>query len=78
VQLNSLAILQNEGIVEVFPQDNKIQRSRFQLLKRAYIDARYSECYEITEEELMWLAERVRILQQLTLKLCKDKIEGLG
>jgi hypothetical protein len=35
-------------------------------LKQAYIDARYSEHYEITREELEWLAERVRILQTLT------------
>jgi len=78
VQLNSLAILQDGRITEVFPQDNKIQRSRFQLLKKAYIEARYSEHYEITEEELIWLAERVQILQQLTEKLCQEKIAGFG
>jgi len=75
-QFNSLAILQNEVIAEVFPQDNKMQRSRFQLLKNAYVDARYSEHYEITEEELSWLAERVKCLQQLTEKFCKEKIES--
>ena len=77
-QFNSLAILQNEQIAEVFPQDNKMQRRRFQLLKNAYIDARYSEHYEITREELSWLAERVACLQQLTEKLCKEKIESFG
>jgi len=77
-QFNSLAILQNEQIAEVFPQDNKMQRSRFQLLKNAYVDARYSEHYEITREELIWLAERVEYLQQLTEKLCKEKIESLS
>lgn len=78
VQLNALAILQNESLTEVFPQDTKIQRSRFQLLKKAYIEARYSELYEITEEELMWLSERVRILQKITEQLCKAKIESFG
>jgi len=77
-QFNSLAILQNEQIAEAFPQDNKMQRSRFQLLKNAYVDARYSEHYEITQEELSWLAERVGCLQQLTEKLCKEKIESFG
>jgi len=74
VQLNSLAILQNEKIAEVFPQDNKQQRRRFQLLKNAYIDARYSEHFEITVEELNWLAERVGLLQKMTETLCKEKI----
>ena len=49
-------------------------RRRFQLLKQAYVDARYSEYYKITEEELLWLAERVQVLQDLTKKLCQEKI----
>lgn len=73
--LNSLALLQDERIAEVFPQDNKIQRRCFQLLKQAYVDARYSEHYQITREELVWLAERVQYLQQLTEQRCKEKIE---
>ncbi len=72
--LNSLAISQDERIAEVFPQESKIQRRRFQLLKNAYIDARYSEHYKITQEELEWLAERVKYLQELTEQLCKAKI----
>jgi len=73
-QLNSLTISQNEQIAEVFPQDNKIHRRRFQLLRNAYVDARYSEHYKITQEELLWLAERVKHLQTLTKMLCQEKI----
>jgi len=35
---------------------------------------RYSEHYKITSEELEWLAERVKYLQQLTETLYKEKI----
>ncbi len=73
-QLNSLAISQDERIAGVFPQDSKVQRRRFQLLKQAYVDARYSEHYKISQEELTWLAERVKHLQQLTGMLCQEKI----
>ncbi len=76
-QLNSLAISQNQQIAEAFPQENKMQRRYFQLLKNAYIDARYSKHYEITQEELEWLAERVVCLQKLTERLCKEKMENL-
>jgi len=72
--LNSLTISQDERITAVFPQDKKMYRRRFQLLKQAYVDARYSEYYKITEEELLWLAERVQVLQDLTKKLCQEKI----
>ncbi len=73
-QLNSLAISQDKRIAEIFPQESKIQRRRFQLLKNAYVDARYSEHYKISQEELIWLAERVKHLQQLTGMLCQEKI----
>jgi len=77
-QLNSMAMSQNQAIAEVFPQETKIQRRRFQLLKNAYVDARYSEHYKITQEELDWLAERVIFLQQLTEQLCQEKIASFA
>ncbi len=76
--LNSLAISQDERITEVFPQETKEQRRCFQLLKKAYIDARYSKHYEIAEKELLWLAERVGILQQITEELCQGRIKSYG
>lgn len=76
IRLNSLAISQNECFAEVFPQDTKMYRSRFQLLKRAYVEARYSMHYKIAKEELLWLGERVKLLQELTETLCKEKIAG--
>ncbi|MES2826172.1 MAG: HEPN domain-containing protein, partial [Pseudomonadota bacterium] len=74
IRLNSLTISQNARIAEVFPQDTKMYRSRFQLLKKAYVEARYSMHYKISLEELTWLGERVRHLQELTEMLCKEKI----
>ncbi len=76
--LNSLAISQDERITEVFPQDNKEHRACFQLLKKAYIDARYSKHYEINEEQLIWLAKRVEMLKGITEELCLERIEGYG
>lgn len=76
--LNSLAISQNERIAEVFPQDTKFHRRCFQLLKKAYVDARYSKHYKISEEELLWLGERVKLLQELTKTLCEEKIASFG
>ncbi|VAW63252.1 hypothetical protein MNBD_GAMMA11-1122 [hydrothermal vent metagenome] len=77
-RLNSLAMLQNKSFGEIFPRDSKVHRRRFQLLKSAYIDARYSEHFEITREEIEWLAERVMCLQQLTESLCKERIKYLS
>lgn len=71
-----MLISQEQRFSEVFPQDSRLKRSRFQLLKRAYIEARYSEHYEINAEQLDWLIERVEVLQGLVKTLCREKIEG--
>ena len=53
------------------------ERQRFELLRKAYVDARYDENYTITKVELKWLAGRVNKLQKLTKKICKKKIKSL-
>jgi hypothetical protein len=45
--------------------------------KKAYIEARYSEQYKITVDELQWLAERVEVLKTVTKRLCVDHIQQL-
>ena len=72
--LYSLACQQADELKTIFPQDSKQHRRAFQALKKAYIEARYSEHYEITEEELVWLSERVGVLKKMTESLCKTKI----
>ncbi len=74
--LHNLATQHAQELKDIFPQDTKFNRRCFELLKRAYIESRYSEHYSITEEELTWLAGRVQELQTLTEKLCKTKIQS--
>ncbi len=62
----------------VFPRATKQQQRCFDLLKRAYIDARYKRDYKITKAELEYLATRVRKLQRLTKKICRKKIMSIG
>ncbi|MDD5728355.1 MAG: HEPN domain-containing protein [Victivallales bacterium] len=59
---------------DIFPRNTQREKDLFDLLKRAYVEARYSMSYEITPEELEYLAERVKLLQALTEKTCKEKI----
>ncbi|MBX2808677.1 MAG: hypothetical protein KTR20_08595 [Cellvibrionaceae bacterium] len=51
-----MAIQHASPLLEIFPGQDRFQRRSFQRLKRAYIDACYSEHYAITSEELNWLA----------------------
>ncbi len=63
---------------DTFPGNTKFQRRCFSQLKNAYIEARYSEHYIITEEELNYLAERVKRLQALTEEVCQKKIASFN
>ena len=46
----------------------------FELLRRAYVDSRYSKKYTITQEEILFLEEKVRKLRTLVENLCKKEI----
>ena len=61
---------------DVFPLRTEHDRHLFDLLKRAYVDARYRKDYEITEQELNDLYERVKTLQGLVVRLCEQKFKG--
>jgi len=62
----------------IWPRNDRTTRRRFELLKKAYIEARYSKHYKITEEELAWLAGCVEQLIGVVDKVCADGIDGDG
>lgn len=64
-------------LVEVWPRETKLDRSRFEKLKEAYVKARYSKHYRITEEELAWLGERVEELGHVVEAICAERIDAL-
>ena len=63
----------------VFPQNTDEEKRLFELLKKAYIDARYKmDEYGITKEELLYLSDRVSDLKNLTAEICLKKIIQIG
>lgn len=64
-------------LIEAWPRETKVDRSRFEKLKEAYVKARYSKHYRITEEELAWLGERVEALGRAVEIICTERIEAL-
>ena len=64
-------------LVDAWPREAKVDRSRFEKLKEAYIKARYSKHYRITEDELRWLGERVEALAAIVRAVCDERIAQL-
>jgi HEPN domain-containing protein/predicted nucleotidyltransferase len=61
-------------LFEIFPRNTKEEEHLFDLLQKGYIDARYKDDYEINETELSTLIDRVRKMQAIVQKICRQKI----
>ena len=73
----SLAEERDPRLVGAWPRATRIDRRRFELLKRAYVDARYSESYEIGVDDLAALTQSVERLRDLVEQVCRERIEAL-
>lgn len=62
---------------EVWPHDTKVQKRCFELLRAAYVKARYSRHYRITDEELTYLTERIEVLRQIVTDASEKRIAEL-
>lgn len=62
----------------VWPRETKFERRCFELLREAYVKARYSRLYRIGSDELSWLGSRIELLQRLVREACIERIEELA
>jgi len=65
-------------LVHVWPRDSRAERAMFEKLKDAYVKARYSKHYRISEEELAWLGQQVEELGRVVHAVCSERIADLG
>ncbi len=76
-RLRSLAEEKDERFRDIWPDEDRFQRRSFELLKEAYVKARYSKHYKITEEELTWLGARAETLATLVKTACEKRLKTL-
>ena len=65
---------QHALMVDLLPKTEPDDKHLFDLLKKAYIDARYSMSYRITADELAELQKRVLLLADRVRAACLEKI----
>ncbi|AYG61450.1 HEPN domain-containing protein [Rhizobium jaguaris] len=75
--LRSLAEEQERRLAKVFPRDQHRERAWFNTLNEAYVKARYSRHFDISEEALAWLADRAAVLVNLVDAVCAEQIQKL-
>ncbi len=74
--LGSLAGNYSDELLKIFPCDTKERNDCFVLLQEAYVKARYDKKYKITEEQLLYLINRVKKLKTVTEELCQARIKN--
>ena len=77
-QLRQLAEDVEPRLKAIWPRETKFERRCYELLREAYVKARYSRHYRITAEQLEWLSGRVEILQRTVRELCEERISSLA
>lgn len=61
-------------LIAAWPRDDRMARRCYELLRQAYVNARYSPHYMISEEELNYAAGRVAELQRLVEEVCRKRL----
>ena len=77
-KLRALAESLDRDLVAAWPRGRKPYDGWFQSLRRAYTDGRYSPHFDITEEALDWLSERIGQLQKLIEAACRQRLDTLA
>jgi HEPN domain-containing protein len=67
----------DEAFRGIFPVSPAAEKRRLELLKDAYVKARYSLVWRISREDLEVLAQRIAVLRERTVAVCCGYIESL-
>ncbi|MEW4401799.1 nucleotidyltransferase and HEPN domain-containing protein [Agrobacterium tumefaciens] len=75
--LRGLSEGRDHRLIDIWPRDRQRFTTWYNILNEAYVKARYSKRFEVSEEALAWLQERTAELHALIETLCREHIERL-
>lgn len=61
---------------KIFPRNTKEEKRLFELLRLAYVEARYNNDFIVTKEDIEALVPKVERLRDVTEQVCKAQIEA--
>jgi predicted nucleotidyltransferase/HEPN domain-containing protein len=76
-QLRRLAEGLDPQLTKIWPTATKFEKRCYELLRAAYVKARYSRHYRITPEELNWLDSRIGELMIAVGEICRARLAEL-
>lgn len=75
--LRSLAEDVDQRLTTAWPREGRPERRRFEMLKRAYVEARYGDQYDIGLDDLEALSASARALADLVASICEERLAAL-
>ncbi|MCD8079649.1 MAG: HEPN domain-containing protein [Bacteroides sp.] len=66
------------GFIQIFPYDTTEEKRLFELLKAAYVEARYNPKFVVTAEDCQVLTQKVEALGKLVEELCRKRLDEYG
>ncbi|KKL68589.1 hypothetical protein LCGC14_2123480 [marine sediment metagenome] len=75
-KLRKQAAQHDPAFFKTFPLNTDEEKHRFDLLRQAYVGARYHDDYKITPQELKYLAKCVELLREQTETSCQTKMNS--
>ena len=76
LELSKMSRIYHQDLYKIFPYVSLEQTTCFDLLRRAYIEARYNKNYNISKEQLLYLVDRVKKLKDTAKKICLEKLNS--
>ena len=61
---------------KIFPRNTKEEKRLFELLRLAYVEARYNSKFVVTKEDIDALFPKVERLRDITKQICQSQIEA--
>lgn len=75
--LRSLAEDVDKRLIEAWPREHRTDKRRFETLKRAYVEARYSDQYDVSLEDLEALTASAKRLRDLVASSSGERLAHL-
>lgn len=75
--LRGLAEDIDRRLVDAWPRDQHRFTAWYNILNEAYVKARYSDHFEITDEALAWLIEQTARLHSIVETVCHERLQTL-
>lgn len=75
--LRRLSEGQQNELAKAWPQDQQRYKAWFNIVNEAYVKARYSPHFDITEEALLWLLKQTNLLIAQIEQLCSQHLDKM-